>query len=57
MPRSAAEGLSEAVEAHCEAEKSHRNIGVLQAKLGQAVAQSQSGSLLRSKVERNLTTS
>jgi hypothetical protein len=51
----AAEGLSEAVEAHCEAEKSHRNIVVRQVKLGQAVAQSQSGSLLRSKVERNST--
>jgi hypothetical protein len=51
MP-SAAEGLSEAVEAHYEEGKSRRNIVVRQAKLGQAVAQDLVGSLRRSKVER-----
>jgi hypothetical protein len=52
MP-SAAEGLSEAVEAHYKEGKSRRNIEVRRVKLGQVVVQSPSGSLLRSKMERN----
>jgi len=53
----AAEGLSEAVEAHYEEGKSRRNIVVRQARLGQAVGQSPSGLLLRSNVARNSTIS
>jgi hypothetical protein len=54
LPWVVAEGLSsEAEEALCGEEKSHRNIGVGQAKLGQAVAQDLVGLLLRSKVERS----
>jgi hypothetical protein len=41
------------VEAHYGEGKSRRNIGVRQAKLGQVVAQSLIGLLLRLKVERS----
>src|SRR5262245_13662142 len=55
LPWSAAEGLSGAVKAHYGEGKSHQNIEVRQARLGQVVGQSQGGLLLRSKVERNST--
>ena len=53
VPWLAAQGLSEAVEAHYEDGKSRRNIVVHQAKPGQVVAEDLFGLLLRSKVERN----
>jgi hypothetical protein len=49
----AAQGLSEAVEAHYGEGKSRRNIEARQARLGQVEAQDLVGLLLRSKVERN----
>jgi hypothetical protein len=52
-PWLAAEGLSEAAEAHYVEGKPRRNIGLRQAKLGPVVAQDLVGLLLRSEVERN----